>query len=708
MKNICRFFELLFLFLLISNLSIAQWVQTSGPGGGQISALGTDGTNYYASIYGHGIFISSDNGVSWKAINTGLSRLNVLAIAVKRTTAFAGTDSSGVFLSTNSGNNWVSRNNGLSDFCINVLTVKDTAIFIGTNHGVFISTDTCNTWVADTVGLSDKKVTAFMVKDSLFFAGTYANGIYRSTKNDNHWNPIGLNDNGTIITSLITNGTDIFAGTNGGVYKSIDNGNNWLKLATTSPNVIWATFAPLVIDGQRLFAASFADGGDRIWLSTDAGDNWSGLPNDGLGSINLTAFLVNNSTILAGSNGGLFISTNNANNWSAVEKGLPFSKVSSVVTNGSTIFAGVTGGSFSGGGISFSTDNGDTWIPCNSGLSDLEITAMSMVGSYIFAGASWNTYYSGNNGITWAQLNSPSSSGMNSIISKGSNFFGVGGGDVYISTNNGSDWTSISAGLPQYYNSKTKSHYHYSVSSLTAIDSILFAGTIGGGVYISTNNGSHWDTTNSRPACSSVYSLATRNSNIYAGAINGVFRSTNNGANWTSIGLTTVAINGLVIVGQNIFAATTGGIFLSSNDGGTWIEIDQGLINKNVNTLAIGGAYLYTGTMGSGVWRRPLSEVITEVENGIKQFPSRFVLEQNYPNPFNPSTSISFSLPSKSFVSLKVFDIMGREIATIVSEEMSSGSYTRQWNAANMSSGIYFYRLQSGSFIETKKLILLR
>jgi hypothetical protein len=86
----------------------------------------------------------------------------------------------------------------------------------------------------------------------------------------------------------------------------------------------------------------------------------------------------------------------------------------------------------------------------------------------------------------------------------------------------------------------------------------------------------------------------------------------------------------------------------------------------------------------------------------------RFVLLQNYPNPFNPTTTISFSLPSRSFVSLKVFDILGREVATIVSEEMSAGSYSRQWNAAQMSSGIYFYRLQAGTYIEMKKLVFLK
>jgi hypothetical protein len=103
-----------------------------------------------------------------------------------------------------------------------------------------------------------------------------------------------------------------------------------------------------------------------------------------------------------------------------------------------------------------------------------------------------------------------------------------------------------------------------------------------------------------------------------------------------------------------------------------------------------------------------LNLIPTGVEENQMQIPTRFALEQNYPNPFNPSTTISFDLPKQSFVSLKVFDLIGREVATVVCEELQGGNYTRQWNAANVSSGVYFYRLQAGTFTETKKLILLK
>lgn len=103
-------------------------------------------------------------------------------------------------------------------------------------------------------------------------------------------------------------------------------------------------------------------------------------------------------------------------------------------------------------------------------------------------------------------------------------------------------------------------------------------------------------------------------------------------------------------------------------------------------------------------------EPTTEVEEGrpLQQDELQFYLYQNYPNPFNPSTSISFSLPTRSFVSLKVFDLIGREVATLVNDEKSAGTYNVKLDASKLPSGVYFYRLQAGKYSETKKLVLLR
>jgi hypothetical protein len=100
-----------------------------------------------------------------------------------------------------------------------------------------------------------------------------------------------------------------------------------------------------------------------------------------------------------------------------------------------------------------------------------------------------------------------------------------------------------------------------------------------------------------------------------------------------------------------------------------------------------------------------LSE-ITAVNRNETETLKRFSLEQNFPNPFNPTTTISFSIPRRSFVSLKVYDALGREVSRLLSEELPAGTYSRQWNAGTLPSGVYFCRLQAGSFNQTQKLIL--
>ena len=94
--------------------------------------------------------------------------------------------------------------------------------------------------------------------------------------------------------------------------------------------------------------------------------------------------------------------------------------------------------------------------------------------------------------------------------------------------------------------------------------------------------------------------------------------------------------------------------------------------------------------------------------NSNKILPNQFALFQNYPNPFNPSTIISYEIPKHSFVTLKIFDILGREIATLVNEEKQIGKYSLKFDASNLSSGIYFYRITAGNFSSVKKMILIK
>jgi Secretion system C-terminal sorting domain len=88
--------------------------------------------------------------------------------------------------------------------------------------------------------------------------------------------------------------------------------------------------------------------------------------------------------------------------------------------------------------------------------------------------------------------------------------------------------------------------------------------------------------------------------------------------------------------------------------------------------------------------------------------PALFSVKQNFPNPFNPTTTINYQIPATAHVSLKVYDMLGREVATLVNEQMSAGNYQATFNGSNLSSGVYLYQLRSGSFVETKKLVLLK
>ena len=160
---------------------------------------------------------------------------------------------------------------------------------------------------------------------------------------------------------------------------------------------------------------------------------------------------------------------------------------------------------------------------------------------------------------------------------------------------------------------------------------------------------------------------------------------------------------------MKLFAGTyDGGVFLSTNNGATWTAVNAGLPNAFVTALALSGTDLFAGTYNSGVWRRPLSEMITSVKVSPGEVPAVFRLEQNYPNPFNPSTTIQFSLARAAYVTLKIFDTLGEQVATLLSQELAAGAYTTTWSASSLPSGVYFCNLKAGGFVKTRAMILLK
>ena len=147
----------------------------------------------------------------------------------------------------------------------------------------------------------------------------------------------------------------------------------------------------------------------------------------------------------------------------------------------------------------------------------------------------------------------------------------------------------------------------------------------------------------------------------------------------------------------------------STNDGGTsWSNITDNLGHWGGKFLRLNPHntnQLFLGTDGGDVW---IKDLVTTIDDNEVSIPSKFNLDQNYPNPFNPSTRISYQLPTLSKVVLKVYDILGREVTTLVNREQNAGNYKIIFNSSNLSSGIYFYRIVSGVFTQTKKMMVIK
>jgi hypothetical protein len=172
----------------------------------------------------------------------------------------------------------------------------------------------------------------------------------------------------------------------------------------------------------------------------------------------------------------------------------------------------------------------------------------------------------------------------------------------------------------------------------------------------------------------------------------------------------------MCIVRNTLVASTyNSGISISTDWGGSWKMANEGLdsissvypSSTTINTLVPVGNYLYASSPYR-LWRRPLSE-ITEVPAATPiSIPTGFSLEQNFPNPFNPTTEILYTLPVGSHTTIEVFDLLGRRLATLVSRFLKPGTYHSKWDASGVPSGAYLYRLTSGSYISTKKMIVIR
>ena len=204
-----------------------------------------------------------------------------------------------------------------------------------------------------------------------------------------------------------------------------------------------------------------------------------------------------------------------------------------------------------------------------------------------------------------------------------------------------------------------------------------------------------------------------------------IYKTLNGGTNWVRVDDGTLPLcssifmldqnNGFTVGKREICSPGPGSkIYKMISGGNTWTQQldnttvylkDIYFVDSN-NGIAVGDNGVIFKTTNGGV-------SFIENEENNSTLPKEFLLNQNYPNPFNPSTTIKYQLPEMSFVTIKVYDILGREVATLVNEEKPAGSYEVQFSnnsvyGRNLTSGIYFYQIKTGEYSETKKMILLK
>lgn len=388
--------------------------------------------------------------------------------------------------------------------------------------------------------------------------------------------------------------------------------------------------------------------------------------------------------------------------WVHSDNGLTNGNVTSIISTGSTMVAGTQGG-----GVFVSIDGGASWQVRNNGLAIVDVRALAAIGSNLFAGTSGGgVYFSSDFGVNWVQR----INGLNSLLTTS---FAVNGttiyagtlsaGGVYRSTDNGVNWKQVNSGLG-----------FSSVYSLLFNGTDLFAGTSNPNcLYRTTINDTIWQAVSIGISQTDIVSALNINGiNIFAGtSTDGIRRSTNYGANWQAVnnGFTLAQVNCFASVNSNLFAGMNlNGVNVTTNNGANWTAINSGLPGfMNVNALLVFGTNLFAGGVGYSIYKRPLSQVVSVNENRSST-PENFVLYDAYPNPFNPSTKIKFDVPLKALVKITISDITGREVSQLVNELFNAGSYEVNWNASDFSSGIYFYRLSTDKFTDTKKMILIK
>ena len=358
----------------------------------------------------------------------------------------------------------------------------------------------------------------------------------------------------------------------------------------------------------------------------------------------------------------------------------------------------------------FSQSDWVIYKPNNSGLPFISIAALAIDGTgNIWIGGNLGPltkFYDGE----WTVYSSYGIPGPAiSIATDASN-------NVWIGTQN-AGLTKFDGTSSTVYSTSNSGLPHNEVRSIIVDkNGKIWAGTAEGVVIFDGSNWTVYNTSNSNLPHNNIFALAIDNdNNVWVGTLGGLAKFSSTGwtvYNQTNSGLPANRVNCIVIDGiDNKWIGTTAG-GVATYDGSTWTifnESNSQLPYNSVYALALEtNGNKWIGTYGGlAVYREG---GVVSVEEILESIPNEFMLLQNYPNPFNPETIIGYQVPVGADVSLKVYDVSGKKVITLVNQFQNAGRYNVIFGniGSELSSGVYFYTLQAGNFKETKKMLLLR
>jgi photosystem II stability/assembly factor-like uncharacterized protein len=399
-----------------------------------------------------------------------------------------------------------------------------------------------------------------------------------------------------------------------------------------------------------------------------------------------------------GGGGKIYSTTDGGNNWLKKTTGNPI-----WLTSGS--FLDDSSGWALGGisGIMKTTNGGEDWNVYPSNTSDW-LTAICFVSKNIGYAVGWfgRIIKTTDGGINWFSLNNPENYNLNTVKFFDEDTGLVGGNEgILRTTDGGKSWSNYE--IDDFYGIRSFSFINDKIGWAAAIITYF---TSDGGI----NWNPVWILQGHLPEYESICFIDSSTA-WAAGNYGKIVKTTDGGTHWTDqVNNTNLNFYSIAFIdSENGWAVGDSGTIISTNDGGvSWRKMIPltheslnyiGFINRTTGwIIGNGGTILKTNNAN-----------ITGIKNRIDaEIPSGFRLFQNYPNQFNPTTRIEYSIPNSSFVTLKVYDVLGREVAVLINEEKHAGNYEVEFNGKNLSSGIYFYKLQAGNYSSVKKMILMK